>query len=76
MNYVKNCFERGEKMGATHVIIICDTFDWEDYPVFVMPGEDVHERVKDFRGNMQKLMEVYKVSLGWEAQSMGIVLNY
>jgi hypothetical protein len=74
--YIKGCFDRGVKMGATHVIIVCDTYDWEDYPVFVMPGEDAIERFKDFQGNMQKVMEVYKVSLGWEAQASGLVFNY
>ncbi len=29
--------------GATHVIVVCDTFDCRDYPVQVMPDEDVHE---------------------------------
>lgn len=27
----------GKAQGATHTIIVCDTFDYEDYPVHVMP---------------------------------------
>jgi hypothetical protein len=26
--------DRGKAQGATHVIVVCDTFDWDDYPVF------------------------------------------
>lgn len=34
---------RGQEKGATHMIVVCDTFDWSDYPVFVMPGEAARE---------------------------------
>ena len=45
---------------ATHVVVVCDQFDYEDYPVQVMPGEDVHEVEERFReASMQKVMEVY-----------------
>ena len=39
-------FDRGAALGATHMIVVCDTFSYEDYPVFVMPGEDVHRARK------------------------------
>jgi hypothetical protein len=67
---LKAWFEELEKAGATHMIVVCDTFDWDDYPVPVMPHEDVFEVEAKYDGkNMQKIMEVYKISLGWEAQS-------
>lgn len=55
--------------GATHLIVACDTFDWEDYPVEVMPDEDVHAKYAKYNGpNMQKVMEVYNLSMDLEAQ--------
>lgn len=43
------------------MIVVCDTFDWEDYPRhYVMPTEDVHKKFASYNGsNMQKVMEVY-----------------
>lgn len=50
--------------GATHVIIVCDTFSHEDYPVYVMPGEDADEVAKKYSpsaGNMQQVHEVIPI---------------
>lgn len=60
---------RGQEKGATHMLVVCDTFDWSDYPVFVMPGEDARKRADENNGpNMTKLMEVYKLSEDWHTQ--------
>lgn len=53
-------FKQGVKEKCTHMIIVCDTFDYEDYPVYVDAGQDPHEVAKKYNGeNMQRLMEVY-----------------
>lgn len=52
-------FDEGKEMGATHMIVKWDTFDGSydaDYPVYVMPDEDVHQ--KDNK-NGDKTVEVY-----------------
>lgn len=61
---ISRWFDDGVTLGATHMIVVCDTFDWEDYPVFVMPDEDVHQ-VEEVSSNasMQKVMEVYNLSM-------------
>ena len=73
-------FERGKSMGATHLIVVCDTFDYEDYPVFVMPNEDVRKKAFEYgndngggkptivNNNMQRVMEVYSLSLPMDEQ--------
>lgn len=69
-------FKAGEKERATHLIVVCDTFDHEDYPVYVKKGEDVRERVSHYDGpNMQKVMEVYSYKKTWAEQSSGRVWN-
>lgn len=47
---------------ATHMIVVCDTFDYEDYPVYVMKGQNVYEVQANYTGkNMQRVMEVYNL---------------
>lgn len=55
---------KGEEEGATHVIVVCDTFDWSDYPVYVRPEQQVQQEIEKYDGkNMQKVMEVYNLTL-------------
>ena len=73
---IKSHFSLGLANGATHMVMVCDTFDYEDYPVYVEDGQSVQEVVDQYNSaSMQRVMEVYKLSLGWEAQSTGRVMN-
>lgn len=57
---IRDWFRAGVQQGATHMLVMCDTFDWSDYPVFVQPDQDVRTIVNERNGNnMQQLMEVY-----------------
>lgn len=58
---IEDWFERGLKQCATHMIIVCDTFDHEDYPVFVMSASDCLAKVQN-PGEMQRVMEVYDLA--------------
>jgi len=58
-NDIDNWVERGKEMKAKYIISVCDTYDWDDYPVFVLEGEDLEKRKEEFDGrNMQKINEV------------------
>jgi hypothetical protein len=60
---------RGQERGATHMIVVCDTFDWSDYPVYVHPGSDPRDLAGQYNGDtMQKVMEVYALHMDLEAQ--------
>ncbi len=60
---IQGWFERGVAKGASHMIVVCDTFDHDDYPVFVEPDEDVRGKIDEYSGkNMQRVMEVYRLS--------------
>jgi hypothetical protein len=67
---IRSWLERAKENGATHVIVVCDTFDHEDYPVEVMPGTDVRKKAEDYENgkNMQRIMEVYALHLDLEMQ--------
>ncbi len=59
----------GKTKGATHLIVMTDTFSWDDYPTYVMPGTSARtEADKRAAGSMQRVTEVYALHLPWEAQ--------
>jgi len=60
---ISEWFDEGVRAGGAYLIVVCDTFDHEDYPVYVRPNDDVRERFAQFNGpNMQKVMEVYDLT--------------
>lgn len=63
-------FKAGVEKGATHMIVVCDTFDWEDYPVYVTPGEDVHKAAQKYsnESRMSRVMEVYALHMDMDEQ--------
>lgn len=62
-------FDEGKAKGATHMIIVCDTYDWEDFPVFVYAPQNVRKReTTENSKEMQKIMEVYNLSLDKQMQ--------
>lgn len=66
---IKDWIQRGIDQGATHMIVVCDTFDWDDYPVYVMPDEDARIKYASYNGaNMQKVMEVYNLQKNIDTQ--------
>jgi len=44
----------------SHMMVVCDTFDWDDYPVYVKDCENIKVKESEYRGkSMQQVMEVY-----------------
>ena len=61
--------EAAQDPDVTHVLVVTDTFSYEDYPVSVQRSQDVKERIKHYDGpNMQKVMEVYAMHHNLRAQ--------
>ena len=66
---IKRWLKLGKEKGATHLIVVCDSFDYTDYPVYVMSHEDVHEKKAKYNGqNMQSIMEVYNLEKDIKSQ--------
>jgi hypothetical protein len=55
---ISSWFDRGIEQGARHMLVICDIFDHDDYPVYTSTDEDCINRYKS-TGEMQRVMEVY-----------------
>lgn len=68
-------FERGKQDGATHLIVVCDTFDHDDYPVYTSEPH-FWQQYDAYNGkNMQRIMEVYDLRKPWSEQTKGRVWN-
>ena len=58
MNDIREMVNRYDCAGYSHVVIVCDTYDYGDYPVGVKIGEDVQKVIEEYSGqDMQKVME-------------------
>ncbi len=62
-------FDRGVAQNATHMIVVCDTFDYDDYPVYVTSDQDVRvEEAYYKKASMQRVMEVYNLKMDKQVQ--------
>ncbi len=68
---IETWFDEGVASGATHMVIVCDTFDHTDYPVFVASAEAARKKA-DHPGEMQRTMEVYCLSAD-KAEQMALL---
>ena len=66
---IREWLENGIKMGATHMVMCCDTYDHSDYPSYVMPYELAESRIRYIGARpMTRIMEVYNLSMDIESQ--------
>ncbi len=67
---IKKWFEEGIlDPSNTHMIVVCDTFDHEDYPVYVTEDKSARVVASEYdNGSMQTVMEVYNLKRDMEEQ--------
>lgn len=68
---ISRWFDTGHNTGGiTHMIVVCDMIDWEDYPIYVPADQDVKEVVAGIPVNDSalKIMEVYSYAVDKERQ--------
>ena len=75
---IKRWFDQGVGIGQRFMLVVCDTFDYTDFPVYLLPGSDAREEVKDWNSKkMLKVMECYDLNQDRDSQlSEGRVWNY
>lgn len=61
-------FDEGVKEDAAYMIVVCDTYDYEDYPVFFKGTGIEAEVARRNSESMQRVMEVYNLSKNKEEQ--------
>ena len=53
-------FDEGVRQRAHYLIVACDTYDWEDYPIYVGAEDDFYPIYDAHNGqNFLQVMEVY-----------------
>lgn len=66
---IANWFDRGIKKEMKYLIVVCDTFEYENYPVFAISDDDVVDKFKTYsEKSMQKVEEVYNLTENREEQ--------
>lgn len=66
---IREWVERGVAMNATHVIIVYDRWDYEDYPAYVYQDQSVlHEISMRDEKDMLRVIEVYNLLMDIESQ--------
>lgn len=64
---LKGWFDQGVTQGSKWMIILVDTWDYDNYPVYFTDPVELYKRY-DNAGNMQRVMEVYDLSLPFQAE--------
>ena len=65
---IREWIERGVLLHHDFMIVVCDTFDHSDFPVYVSVEDFRHAFDSRQGGNMQRVMEVYNLNGDIEAQ--------
>ena len=55
---IQRWFEDGVAQKSAYMVVMCDTYDWDDYPVYA-GDRSWAERLVKSPVSMQKVMEVY-----------------
>ena len=66
-NRIKEWFLEGKSQNARYMLVLCDTFDYGDYPSFFHTAHTCLER-KNNPGEMQRVMECYDLNMDMETQ--------
>lgn len=69
-------FQEGLDQRAAFMIVACDTFDYEDYPVYTNAGDQFWIKYYSVKAQqMVRIMEVYDLAKPWSQQSQGRAWN-
>ncbi len=54
--------ETAKSNGYKYIISVCDTFDWDDYPIYCRTLTELNEKYKTHdHVNMQKVNEIIRI---------------
>lgn len=55
-------FDRGKKDGNAYMLVVCDSWDYSDYPAYIKDAAEFPAAKARATTNMQRLMEVYDLN--------------
>jgi hypothetical protein len=51
-----------KEQGAKYILSVCDTFDWDDYPIYCDSLKELQQAINSHNGkNMQRINEVIEI---------------
>lgn len=66
---IADWFDRGVVDGKSHMLVAVDSFDNEDYPVYVQDAAAARSEYERLHGNnMQRVMEIYDLGMDKDTQ--------
>lgn len=66
LHAIKGMYQRGDTGEFSHMIVLHNTVDFENYAVYVKHGADPRQVARDLKDDVD---ECYAYALGWESQS-------
>ena len=60
MERFQEWIKEGKEQGAVYLISVCDTFDYDDYPVYANSEEEMQEQ-RDYYDNQASMQRVNEV---------------
>jgi len=62
-------FQKGVRNNQSHMIVVCDTYDYDDYPVYINSLEEFEEEYKRvISHSSETIMEVYDLKMDMDSQ--------
>jgi hypothetical protein len=66
---ISEWFDKGVQQGATHMLVISDSFSYEYYPSYVKKGQDPRMRAQEYtEESMLSVVEIYDLTLPKDPQ--------
>jgi len=60
---VNRWIETAKKNGDNYIISVCDTFDYDDYPIYCKSKGTAKEQFEEHNGhNMQRVNEIIRIN--------------
>jgi len=66
---IERWLDSAKEKGASHLIVAVDTYNHDNYPVYVGHNEDIRKEIERVEnGSMQGIDEIYNMSLDIDKQ--------
>lgn len=68
-NDIRRWFQKGIENNQDSMMVVCDTYDWSDFPVYTKGLEEFTKRYLEIVSKcMNELMEVYDLKISLDFQ--------
>lgn len=66
---IKMALLKGATGEYSYLLICCDTFDWEDFPVYVRPNQNIDDIISYYMNSSTiRIIEIYNYNLSLDEQ--------